>query len=487
VAINAVACFLLVREIRVSHGPMASAIVAMVLFLYYRFEGGLGTTLTENLGLSLGMISFAVLWRGGTGKRMSIVWLGLGLMTLSLCARAGAFFVLPALVLGGGWVFRGKSRCSLRFLTGALVAVTLGFCVNFALGKFLGDPNYPNTAFSNFSYTLYGLVAGGKGWGQVMIDHPGAREGAEIYALAFRTFLANPMGLVLGSLKMWQDYFFSGSHAFSFVKGDTYTGSIQMACYALSALGLAVCVRRSREPQYMLLAAAAVGHLASIPFAPPVDGGLRIYAATTPILAMLVAIGSAELGPIVKRLRSLSKVFGHSSTPGLDQAPITPCLAWPGTSVIFGLALAGFVIGGPLVVRLVGHAPEFNELSCADSEVAVYVRLTAGSFLRIVEDAKASENHHVIVPTIQVKDLRKTAGAVEIKNDMGRFLASSTMVNTYDLKTGRDVWLIAPTHLMPETPAIVGICGHDSDDVQSRKYGVFYTDSVTSVSVINSH
>ncbi len=52
------------------------------------------------------------------------------------------------------------------------------------------------------------------------------------------------------------------------------------------------------------------------------------------------------------------------------------------------------------------------------------------------------------------------------------------MINTYDLKSGRYVWLIAPTELLSEPPGIVRICGHDSADAQARNYGVFYAVSV---------
>ena len=52
------------------------------------------------------------------------------------------------------------------------------------------------------------------------------------------------------------------------------------------------------------------------------------------------------------------------------------------------------------------------------------------------------------------------------------------MVNGYDLKTGRPVWLVAPTALLPRPPAILVVCGHDSTDRTAKRYGVFYADSV---------
>lgn len=61
-------------------------------------------------------------------------------------------------------------------------------------------------------------------------------------------------------------------------------------------------------------------------------------------------------------------------------------LAWSGASITFGLALTAFVVVGPLVVHLVSHAPEFTESSCPTGQETVYVRISPGSFLRVVED-----------------------------------------------------------------------------------------------------
>jgi len=132
-----------------------------ILFLFYRRF--IGTTLTENLGLSLGAVGLAVLWRGSRERQHARVLIGIFLLSLALNARAGAFFVLPLLVLWGMWLFRGRSRLSLRFLVEGIGVVLLAFAINLLLLKVLAPEG--STAFSNFSYTFYGLVVGGKGWG----------------------------------------------------------------------------------------------------------------------------------------------------------------------------------------------------------------------------------------------------------------------------------------------------------------------------------
>jgi hypothetical protein len=108
------------------------------------------------------------------------------------------------------------------------------------------------------------------------------------------------------------------------------------------------------------------------------------------------------------------------------------------------------------------------------------VRLSPGSYLRVVSTAEDGSGTRVMVPEVLEAQLRETAGVVELKNDAGRFTAGNTLVNGYDLKTGRPVWLIAPTPALPPPPAILTICGHDSSDATARRYGVFYADSVGS-------
>src|SRR5262249_23584962 len=146
------------------------------------------------------------------------------------------------------------------------------------------------------------------GWAQVQHDHPNATEGAEIYSLAWQAFRANPMGIVQGSVRMWGEYFHLRGpfHAFAFVRVGRNERFAQILCYVLSAIGIAGCVRRRREPRSVLLLAALIGHLGSIPFAAPIDAGPRAYAATIPILAILISLGTAQVAEWIQSLRGLA-------------------------------------------------------------------------------------------------------------------------------------------------------------------------------------
>ncbi len=160
VAITAIACYLLAREVQSTHGTLAATLVMVVLFVYYRRFTG--TTLTENLGFLQAALGLAWLWRGGRQKKSSYVLGGIFLLTLALNARAGTFFILPALVVWAAWVFHEKKIVSFSVLAMASGAVVAGFLVNTIIFHALASP--AGNSFANFSYTLYDLASGGKGW-----------------------------------------------------------------------------------------------------------------------------------------------------------------------------------------------------------------------------------------------------------------------------------------------------------------------------------
>ncbi|MBK7449387.1 MAG: hypothetical protein IPJ47_08125 [Anaerolineales bacterium] len=75
---------------------------------------------------------------------------------------------------------------------------------NSLLAKAIDSPS--SAMFSNYSYTLYGLASGNKGWEQVTIDHPevGANE---IFELAFTKIKNNPILLLREITGAYLDYF----------------------------------------------------------------------------------------------------------------------------------------------------------------------------------------------------------------------------------------------------------------------------------------
>ncbi len=269
------------------------------------------TTLSEGPGLAMGLFGLAALL--AAARRDSLPLFGLGMLVLSigLMARAGPFFVGPlVLVAGTLWQWRGGlregwraswRRMGLWFAVGA-AGMAAGFAHSAYLVKTLGGA--AGMIQSNFSYTLYGLAVGGKGWQQILLDRPDLFTGGygkapepEIYRLAFEAIAREPMRLVnalLSELSATPGFFF-GYFDLSLLNVLLMAGLI--------AAALAFAGRAS-----LLVIAACLGLVASSPLILS-DGGVRVYAAAVPLMALSVALG-------FEMLRRLSHGLAAGAGPG---------------------------------------------------------------------------------------------------------------------------------------------------------------------------
>lgn len=375
-ALIASACYLAAREMKRSFGSLSAGVFLFVLYLFYRRVAG--TTMTENLGLPLGVAAFVILWGAARKKNLIHTATGLLLLTLALNARAGTFFVLPALVLWSAFALKKDRKFSLTAFGVNLLAVALGFALNMLVFNLIADPG--GMVFSNFSYTLYGVVAGGKGWMQILIDHPELAQlddvsrSAQTYALVFDAWKAHPFNIIIGAIKNWFDYLMpKGAGAFGFIRGEeiiswvNYTFRILLSLLAAGGLTF-TWKNRKAEPSGMMLWAAA-GIFLSVPFVPPNDSNqMRVYAATIPFLIGFCIIGlSGGIDLAMKRKQDFS-----SSEP-VNTIP----------SLIFGLTLAILAIGGSILVKNLSVPLKVNSTVCPAGQIGYVVRLTQGSLVQI--------------------------------------------------------------------------------------------------------
>lgn len=468
VVITAFACYLLAREMQATHGTPAGVLVLLILFLYYRIY--IGSALSENLGLALGALAWAVLWRGAHQRSIALVSFGLFLLTWALNARAGTFFVLPALLIWGVWGFRAEGRVSVKFLVAGSAGVALGFLTNLFLVRVLGSPD--GMAFSNFSYTLYGLVVGGKGWAQSLHDHPElaslseAETAVTLYRLTWAAFLASPFNLVVGMVRYWSEYFHPLSGLFGFVFANAVPGgpwgergtalilivdrglslATRLGLYVACGAGFVGCWQRRREPPYTMVGVATLGIFVSIPFVPLSDGGHRVYAATMPILITLAVIG---IGYIVARLPLRWRSFFEMEEQG--KVPFAPAL------FVFSGILILLVFGGGLVVRWASHAPTFAAGSCPNGVEAVHVRLSQGSAIVLVENGDSHLRH-----AITTDDFRSGWRAIydaPIADYFANVHEDSMLMNALDLDSKQQIWLVMPKTLYDQASGIAGFCG----------------------------
>ena len=165
--INALAVVFTIQIMKRLYGSAAASVFLVLVYVFYeRFSGKF---LTEQLGFVLGNLALFFLLAGVYTKSLWRVLLGVGLLALALNARAGAFLILPLLIL---WIalYFGRKTSFLRIAALAGAVVLMAFLLNLLLAKSIGSES--GGVFSNFSSVVYSLAGGNIGWDQIVQEHP---------------------------------------------------------------------------------------------------------------------------------------------------------------------------------------------------------------------------------------------------------------------------------------------------------------------------
>lgn len=470
-ALIAVACYLVAREMQRSLGTLPAVIFLLVLFLFYRRISG--TTMTENLGLPLGVTAFVLSWGAARRKNLWLTATSMLLLTLALNARAGTFFILPALILWAGFSFKGQRKFSLIAAGFSTLAVALGFLLNMLVFRLMADPG--GMVFSNFSYTLYGVVAGGKGWMQILNDHPELAQlddvarSAQTYQLVWQTWLANPFNIVVGAFKNWFDYLMPrGAGAFGFVRGSDALSWVNYAFRIVLSLlagwGLITAWKNRKHEPYAMLLWAAAGIFLSVPFVPPNDSNqMRVYAATVTFLIAFCVIGfHSGLGLINKKGSSPELMLEPKSAPAL----------------IFGLVLASAAIGGGLLVKATSKQENIPAVECPAGQTLFITRFTPGSLVNVKGEGSADLSQQINVP------LSSFTSLYEGYPDMHKVLIDGVGSGAMIARPLDLVSLQYPLLIINEesiTPnGLMTVCATQADDEELARRGWWQVETVES-------
>ena len=277
--------------------------------------------------------------------------------------------MLPVLI--GWYFFYAEGTLQKR-----LVMVALGIAVAIIAIGFTSTPTLIaggtiGSTHSNFSYSLYGLVVGGKGWLQVTIDHPeffnqGEGGGAvtdRVYGAAIESILTRPHLFVLGYIKGIANYF---DDLFRFA---TAFKPLRLAGLLVPwILGVWFAIKRWRYPRYALLLALQAGILISSPFI-IVDETNRLFAATMGVDALFVGLGMMWIST-----RFTSKRQEKSETFVIQE---------PRVGVLAGVAAMALILPVAMLAIIrpnesfAGHTPP----SCEPGLEAVVVRPGPGTLV----------------------------------------------------------------------------------------------------------
>ncbi|HSL42698.1 MAG TPA: hypothetical protein VK897_04645 [Anaerolineales bacterium] len=430
--------YLLGMEVRGFLGVFSAAMTMMIVAYCYigRFQGKF---MTEQLGLPLGALSLALLLRGIKERNLSYFPWAIFILSLALNARAGAFFVLPLLIL---WFVTLRNVSLPKLALGGIVgtSVALGFIANLWLFYSISVPG--SVPFSNFGDTFYGMATGYRGYYSWSYDYPGV-ESSEAMRISYQIILNSPSKFLYAVFQAYRDYL-QPTRFFSFI----YLPRPQLPSIAFLLSGFLVVamvrlIAARRTTLVHMLFAVMIGIFLSIPFVPPIDDGIRAMIVTVPFWALILGLAVADR-------RTLSSISEEAWTFNLPR--INPLL-------LFSFIMAFAVTLGWLFVW--GSARQtIEKFACDVSEYPVALMISPGSYINVVKN-----NTRLVswLPDIRREDLRESMREFPKTHNYEYFRRVQTEqsvlvgLNLADAKKDF-IWLMVPTKTIETFQGINYFC-----------------------------
>ncbi len=447
------ACYFTAREIQQAGGPEAAVFILMIVFLFYRIHSG--AAMTENLGVTLGVLGVGMLWRGAAEQRLPFILLGLLTTTLAFNARAGAFFMIPLLILWAGWLLQKGRWDAMRVMALGALTVLLGFVLNLGLTRLVAVSDV--VPFGNFSYTLYGLAAGGKSWSFVFQMHPElsllTEPSTRVYQLAFELIRDNPLQIIRGALFNWRMLFpDSWYNIYSYVGGENWHVNVaaRWILYLLGLLGVVAWFRDRNDPIKSLVMISMVGIMISVPFLPPTDAyRMRPYAANIIILAALPALGMKFL---------IDQTGAGIFRQDVDRRSLSPL-----HMLIFWAGLMVLMLAGPVIVKLSAHPVSFTQKACQVDLDFIVTRFDAGTYINI---RKQGDPFLDWMPNFHIGQFRQSSHSMVDENFTSwanTLEPVKTVFLARDYHRQSGVLVVIPAESLPLTDSLLQICGRYQD------------------------
>jgi hypothetical protein len=298
------AAFLASAAVAAVHGFRAGLLLFALLLVFA--EPYLPTVMSETNGMIFGVLSLVLFLFGVFRRSLFSFCFGAFLLAVGLAIRPSAILILPCVVVAGAVIYGNSRARRLTAIASVTTAVLLPMLISIFLNKTM---SHGDGAFnSNLSYTIYGLVSGGKGWEQYQRDNPRTLDGLTeiqrshvILEAAKQHFKEHPVDLAKGLIKAQmlgplQTFAQIVRLAFLGAAGDPLRiipPAAIIAGWVLFA-GVLACQWTSRKHGWrvnsnfrVFCILLLIGYLVSIPFF-YIDGGLRLHAAVLPIVSYLL-------------------------------------------------------------------------------------------------------------------------------------------------------------------------------------------------------
>lgn len=278
-------------QVRLLLGWIGSTLFAASVFFFYRAEC-LGLLRTEQLGLWFSLIAIALMLKGIASKREWFWNFGVFSLVMGLNTRAGAYFVLPLFVLYSGCLFR-KGRWGWQSIALTLATVVAGVLLNLGCYWVFFAPPRPT---SNFWLCFYGMLKGGN-WVTALheIGLDFLRTNLIARSRALTLLRADPWLVVRGFFRACQYVWRTNTFYLQPPTNPVFCDVLKwLSCIGAILPATVAMLRKRRAGIEIMVLLSALGVVASLPFAPPWDGGFRVFAVTDPFLylapALLVSI-----------------------------------------------------------------------------------------------------------------------------------------------------------------------------------------------------
>ncbi len=442
----ALVLFLASREMNRLQGSSIAVVFFAINFAF--INNCLPRTLSESLGISLGLIAFTLYCSSIARRSKTEYALATVILTLALLVRAGAMFALAASVVFALFFFANswKARCSAVALT--IAAIALGWLINAALVRMYGTDGL---VLSNFSYVIYGLSQGSKGWQQALKDFPLNGNESEIAALlyqkAFETILSNPLLIVIGLAKSLLQSLLYFPPGLLRLLGEAIDGGTPRSLVP-SALAAALLIppllygawrlsaKRpfSLDPIQWFFLVQLVGFIASLPFF-YLDGGIRLTAATFPFTATAIVLILAAC----------------KSSAALPKPVPARSYSYQAATIAAVIVVAS--LAAPQISRMRNSEPGIEPITCEQGEQQVRMLVGAGTaHINILDDDIKS-----VLPNIRRSDFR-VAQSSEIKDFWQNLGLPATILTGLDHNSGHRQIVVGPPGFADGPRRLAAVC-----------------------------
>jgi hypothetical protein len=183
-----------------------------------------------------------------------------------------------------------------------------------------------------------------------------------------------------------------------------------------------------------------IGIFLSIPFLPPIDAGIRPYAATAALLFLPVCFVFSP---------AIFKGQGVQEERRVLPVGIPSGLAF--TLVVLAL------LGAPLL-KISTHPDEVQPTTCEADRTSISFKLNPGAYILL---SPSTDGQKTKVPLVRLEDERRSFDDFpysEFAVLMRKIKQPALLAVTSDISTGRGMWIVAPAEMKMLEDQIISAC-----------------------------